>query len=157
MLDAIDSGNPVKAMRIDVDICMPYVDGWPAMARSAARRGDPGEPRQPALHATRPTGWSGRITAFNHPVMFAATRPLPALDHGQHDRDQACAADLAVHARLGRDLSPRRSRPAWSTSSPAAPSSGDALVTAPDRQADRVHGFGPTGLLIQRRAAESGT
>src|SRR5947199_6504325 len=33
MLDAIDSGNPVKAMRVGVDICMPYLEGWPAMAR----------------------------------------------------------------------------------------------------------------------------
>ena len=52
MLDAIDSGNPVKAMRVDVDICMSYINGWPALARSL--RGDviPASPGN--LHYTMP-------------------------------------------------------------------------------------------------------
>src|SRR5690606_24545819 len=56
--------------------------GWPALA--AAMTGDviPASPGN--LHYTqpRPYGVVGRITAFNHPLMFAATRPLPALIAG---------------------------------------------------------------------------
>ena len=34
MIDAIDCGNPVEAMRGDIDICEPYFAGWAAFAKS---------------------------------------------------------------------------------------------------------------------------
>jgi acyl-CoA reductase-like NAD-dependent aldehyde dehydrogenase len=74
MLDAIDSGNPVKAMRIDVDICMPYIEGWPAMARTLRSDVIPASPGNLHYTSYAPYRVVGRITAFNHPVMFAVTR-----------------------------------------------------------------------------------
>src|SRR5690606_12522367 len=71
MLDAIDCGNPVRAMRIDVDLCHDYVRGWPSLAAAMAGDVIPASPGNLHYTAHRPYGVVGRITAFNHPLMFA--------------------------------------------------------------------------------------
>src|ERR1700734_3550169 len=50
MLDALDSGNPVRAMRIDIDLCKPYLAGWPQLARWLSGEVIPGGPGR--LHYT---------------------------------------------------------------------------------------------------------
>lgn len=155
MLDAIDSGNPVSAMRIDIDISMPYVNGWPQMARWLSGEVIPATPT--GLHYTkfRPYGVVGRITAFNHPVMFAATRPLPALIAGNtivlKPAPQTSLSTLAL-AKLFAEAFPAGVVNVLSGG--AEP--GDALVTDPGVKRIAFTGSVPTGLLIQRRAAESG-
>ena len=82
LLDALDCGNPLRTMRIDVDICLQYLDAYPGMAWGL--HGRVFDVSKTGLHytKTRPYGVTGRILAFNHPMMFAVTRPLPALITG---------------------------------------------------------------------------
>jgi betaine-aldehyde dehydrogenase len=155
MLDAIDSGNPVRAMRTDIRICMPYVVGWPAMARTLKGDVIPASPGN--LHYTgyRPYGVVGRICAFNHPVMFAATRPLPALIAGNSlvikPAPQTSLSTLGL-AELFAEAFP----PGVVNIVSGGADAGDALVTDPIVKRIAFTGSVPTGLKIQARAAESG-
>jgi acyl-CoA reductase-like NAD-dependent aldehyde dehydrogenase len=79
-IDALDSGNPIKGMRIDVDIAVAFIRQYCSMM--GALTGSTVEASHPDnLHYTRfePYGVVGRIIAFNHPLMFAASRIIPAL------------------------------------------------------------------------------
>ncbi len=155
MLDAIDSGNPVRAMRQDVRISLSYVRGWPGLAQGMHGQVIPASPD--GLHYTtwRPCGVVGRITAFNHPFMFAATRPLPALITGN---------TLVIKPAPQTPLSTLRLAELFAEAFPpgvvnvvtGGAETGDALVTHPTVKRLAFTGSVPVGLLIQRRAAESG-
>jgi betaine-aldehyde dehydrogenase len=155
MLDAIDCGNPVRAMRDDIRICLPYVEGWPALA--AALTGDviPASPGNLHYTSYAPYGVVGRITAFNHPVMFAATRPLPALIAGNtvvmKPAPQTPLSTLALGEIFAEAFPPGVVNVVTGGAAP-----GDALVTDPRVKRIAFTGSVRTGLTIQRRAAESG-
>ncbi len=155
MLDAIDSGNPVKAMRVDIDICMPYIEGWPAMARNLRGEVIPASPGNLHYTSHRPYGVVGRITAFNHPVMFAATRPLPALIAGNSivikPAPQTSLSTLGL-AEIFAEAFP----PGVVNVVTGGAEAGAALVTHPTVKRIAFTGSVPTGLAIQKSAAESG-
>lgn len=155
MLDAIDCGNPVKAMRIDVDISHSYVRGWPSLA--AAMTGDviPASPGNLHYTAHRPYGVVGRITAFNHPLMFAATRPLPSLITG-NTLVMKPSPDTSLSTLALAELFAEAFPPGVVNIVSGGGEAGDALVTHPRVKRIAFTGSVPTGLLIQRRAAESG-
>lgn len=156
MLDAIDCGNPVKSMRLDIDLCDTYLRGWPAFAKAMTGEVYPASPGNLHYTAHRPYGVVGRITAFNHPVMFAITRPLPSLITGNtlvmKPSEETSLSTLAL-AELFNEAFP----PGVVNIVTGDGSVGDRLVTHPHVKRIAFTGSVPTGLLIQRRAAESGT
>jgi acyl-CoA reductase-like NAD-dependent aldehyde dehydrogenase len=156
MLDAIDCGNPVEQMRIDIDICRPYLEGWPIIAGGLNGEVIPASPGNLHYTSSRPYGVVGRITAFNHPAMFAITRPLPSLISGNtlvmKPAPQTSLSTLRL-AELFDDAFP--SGVVNIVSGGAA--TGDAMVTHPAIKRLAFTGSATTGLTIQRRAAESGT
>lgn len=156
MLDAIDCGNPVKAMRIDVDLCHAYLDGWPHVA--AAMTGDviPASPGNLHYTAHRPYGVVGRITAFNHPLMFAVTRPLPSLIAG-NTLVMKPSPDTSLSTLRLAELFAEAFPPGVVNIVTGGADAGDALVTHAEVKRIAFTGSVQTGLLIQRRAAESGT
>jgi 2-formylbenzoate dehydrogenase len=115
LIDAIDSGNPYSAMRNDMAISLQNVRDWPTLVRWRGGETIPATPG--GLHYTsrRPYGVVGRILAFNHPLMFAVTRPLSALIAGNavvmKPSDQTPLGALAFARSLARS-----SRRACSTS-----------------------------------------
>ena len=143
LLDAVDCGNPLRAMRIDVDICLQYLAAYPAMAWGLHGRVIDASS---GLHytRTRPYGVAGRILAFNHPMMFAVTRPLPALITGQHGGHEARPADAVVGAGAGGAV--RRGVPAWRDEHRHRwRGHGRRHRPPPRHQADRVHRQRPDG------------
>jgi betaine-aldehyde dehydrogenase len=155
MLDAIDSGNPVRAMRMDVRISLSYVRGWPGLAQGMHGQVIPASPG--GLHYTtwQPFGVVGRITAFNHPFMFAATRPLPALITGNTMVIKPAPQTPLSTLRLG-ELFAEAFPPGVVNIVTGGAETGDALVTHRAVKRLAFTGSVPIGLLIQRRAAESG-
>lgn len=155
MLDAIDSGNPVRAMRVDVRISLAYVRGWPGLAQGMHGQVVPASPG--GLHYTtwQPYGVVGRITAFNHPFMFAATRPLPALITGNTIVIKPAPQTPLSTLRLG-ELFAEAFPPGVVNIVTGGAETGDALVTHREVKRLAFTGSVPVGLLIQRRAAESG-
>jgi acyl-CoA reductase-like NAD-dependent aldehyde dehydrogenase len=155
MLDAIDSGNPVSAMRTDVRISLGYVHGWPPLAKWLKGEVIPASPGNLHYTSYMPYGVVGRITAFNHPVMFAATRPLPALITGNSivikPAPQTSISTLGLAGLFAEAFPPGVVNVVTGGAEP-----GDALVTHPAVKRIAFTGSVPTGLLIQRRSAESG-
>lgn len=156
MLDAIDCGNPVDRMRIDIDLAMGYIEGWPPLAAAMTGQVIPASPGNLHYTASRPYGVVARITAFNHPAMFALTRPLPSLITGNtlvmKPAPQAPLSALLI-AELYNAAFPRGVVNVVTGGAEV----GDSLVI--DRRVKRLAFTGSvqTGLTIQRRAAESGT
>lgn len=155
MIDAIDVGNPVRAMRVDVRICAAYLDAYPKMAYGLNGRVIPAS--RDGLHYTssRPYGVVGRITAFNHPLMFAATRPLPALITGN-----AVVMKVAPQAPLSAlalgELMAEAFPPGVVNILSGGSAAGAALVSHPAVKRLAFTGSVATGLAIQREAAASG-
>jgi hypothetical protein len=155
MLDAIDCGNPVAAMRVDAQISLQYIAGWPGLAQAMTGRVIPASADGLHFTSSRPYGVVGRITAFNHPLMFAATRPLPALITGNSIVIKPSPQTPLATLRLA-ELFAQAFPPGVVNVVTGGADSGDALVT--DARVKRIAFTGSlqVGLLIQRRAAESG-
>ena len=155
MLDAIDCGNPVDRMRIDIDLARLYIEGWPGLAQSMNGQVIPASPGNLHYTASRPYGVVGRITAFNHPAMFAITRPLPSLITG-NTLVMKPAPQTPLSALLLAELFREAFPPGVVNVVTGGADVGDAIVT--DRRIKRLAftGSARTGLTIQRRAAESG-
>ena len=154
-IEALDSGNPVRAMRGDVQQCLPYLDGWPRLA--AALTGDVVPVPGGGLHYTeyRPFGVTGRITAFNHPLLFAVTRPLPALITGNTVVMKPSHQTPLVTLRLGQ-LFAEAFPPGVVNIVTGGVEPGRALVRHPKVKRLAFTGSVETGLAIQRDAADSG-
>ena len=152
MLDSIDGGMPFEAMRVDVRISVANVRDWPALVRWHGGRTIPASPGN--LHYTtyRPYGVVGKILAFNHPLMFAATRVLGALIAGNavilKPAPQTPLSALAL-GEICRDVFPAGVVNILSGGAEA----GDALVTHPQIKRIGFTGSVATGLKIQQRAA----
>lgn len=155
MLDAIDCGNPVAQMRIDIDICDAYLENWPHFAAALHGQRFPASPSNLHYTAHRPYGVVGRITAFNHPAMFAITRPLPSLITGN---------TLVMKPAPQTSLSTLRLAELFNEAFPigvvnivsGGAETGDAIITNETIKRLAFTGSAATGLTIQRRAAESG-
>jgi betaine-aldehyde dehydrogenase len=155
LLDAVDCGNPLRAMRIDVDICVQYLDAYPGMARGLHGRViDPGTT---GLHYTtsRPYGVTGRILAFNHPLMFAVTRPLPALITGNTVVMKPAPQTPLSGLALG-ELFVEAFPPGVMNIVTGGAAAGDAIVRHPKVKRIAFTGSVKTGLAIQRSCSESG-
>ena len=155
-IDSLDSGNPIGAMRLDVRLARDYVRGWPGLAQSLRGEVIPASPGN--LHYTRdvPYGVVGRITAFNHPLMFAATRPLPSLITG-NTLVMKPAPQTSLSTLVLAELFDEAFPPGVVNIVSGGADAGDAIVTNKAIKRIAFTGSTTTGLLIQRRAAESGT
>lgn len=152
LLDAVDCGNPLSAMRTDVDISLANIRDWPALAFGMRGEVIPASPGN--LHYTtyEPYGVVGRIVAFNHPGMFAMTRILAALVVGNtvvlKPGEQTPLSALAL-GEFANDVVP----PGVLNIVSGGAATGDALVTHPEVKRIGFTGSVPTGLKIQQRAA----
>jgi acyl-CoA reductase-like NAD-dependent aldehyde dehydrogenase len=155
LLDAVDCGNPLRAMRIDVDICLQYLAAYPRLAWGLhGRLFDV----SPGLHYTksRPYGVTGRILAFNHPLMFAVTRPLPALITGNTVVMKPAPQTPLSGLALG-ELFAEAFPPGVMNIVSGGAATGGAIVRHPQVKRIAFTGSVGTGLAIQRSCAESGT
>ncbi|WP_104177531.1 aldehyde dehydrogenase family protein [Cryobacterium sp. Y50] len=155
MLDAIDCGNPVQQMRLDVDLALNYVAGWPPLAAAMNGQVIPASPGNLHYTASKPYGVVGRITAYNHPAMFAITRPLPSLITG-NTLVMKPAPQASLSALLLAELYNEAFPPGVVNIVTGGAEVGDSLVTDPRVKRLAFTGSVGTGLTIQRRAAESG-
>jgi betaine-aldehyde dehydrogenase len=155
LLDAVDCGNPLRAMRIDVDICLQYLEAYPGMAHGL--HGRVIDASANGLHYTtsRPCGVTGRILAFNHPLMFAVTRPLPALITGNTVVMKPAPQTPLSGLALG-ELFAEAFPPGVMNIVTGGAIAGDAIVRHPQVKRIAFTGSVKTGLAIQRSCSESG-
>lgn len=81
-LDAMNCGNPVRALMHDVDIATQLIDYFAGLVHEL--RGSTIPMGQDVVNMTvrEPFGVCARIVAYNHPLMFTASRMAPAVAAG---------------------------------------------------------------------------
>jgi betaine-aldehyde dehydrogenase len=155
LLDSVDSGNPLPAMRAEVDFGLDHIDKWCALA--TALRGEVIPASRSNLHYTtyRPYGVVARIVPFNHPLLFAVTRPLAALLAGNTCVLKPAEQTPLVTLALG-ELAEQAFPAGVLSMITGGAEVGDALVTHPTVRRIGFIGGTKTGRRIPHRAAEHG-
>ncbi|MBI3934791.1 MAG: aldehyde dehydrogenase family protein [Acidobacteria bacterium] len=79
MLDALDLGSPLQAMRKDVASAAALIDWYAGLAPEIKGETIPANSQTLNFTIREPFGVVGRITPFNHPIMFAARIAAPLI------------------------------------------------------------------------------
>jgi 2-formylbenzoate dehydrogenase len=156
LLDAIDGGHPVTAMRADVAVAADTLRLFAGLAIELKGATVPASAEHLHLTVREPYGVVGRIIPFNHPIMFAAAKIAAPLVAGNavilKPPDTAPLSALRM-GELFADILPPGLLSVVVGSGPAA---GRALVRHPAVRRIGFIGSDATGLAIQRDAAEVG-
>jgi acyl-CoA reductase-like NAD-dependent aldehyde dehydrogenase len=154
--DAVDSGNPVSVMLGEVEMACEMLEYFRGVAWQLKGEVLPSPTRDWLLTRREPYGVVGRITAFNHPVLFAAQKLGAPLMAGNtlvlKVPEQTPLAPLLLGEIL-RDVLPPG---VLNVVTGDGPTTGDALVRHPDVKRLALIGSVETGQRIQRSAAEAG-
>lgn len=155
-LEARDTGNTIGKLGADVQIAAAYLEYFAGLA--SEMKGETVPATATGLHFTlrEPYGVVARIVPFNHPFMFAAAHlaaPLVAGNAVVIKTPETSPLTGSLLGELCREHLPAglvnivhgRGHPA-----------GDVLVRHPAVRRIGFTGSVPTGLAIQRAAAESG-
>lgn len=156
LVDSTDNGSPLRDMRNDVDIAVSQARYLAGLALQL--KGDTLPNRAGRMHFTirEPYGVVVRIIAFNHPLMFAATKLVAPLLAGNavivKPSEQTSLSALAIAEDLQRIFPPGVVQILTGLGHEV----GDALVTHPAVRRIAFIGSVATGLRIQASAATSG-
>jgi betaine-aldehyde dehydrogenase len=153
LLDSADSGNPLSAMRVEANISIDHIENWCALASTLNGAVIPAS--RDNLHYTtyRPYGVVARIFPFNHPLLFAVTRPIASLLAGNTCVLKPAEQTPLVALRLG-ELALEAFPPGVVNILTGGGEAGDALVRHPLIRRIGFIGSTKIGRLIQRTAAE---
>lgn len=154
-LEVMDTGNTIGKMRHDLGAACRLLDYYAGLGLEI--RGETIPASANALHMTlrEPYGVVGRIAPFNHPIYFAVQALAGPLMAGNSvvvktpDQSPLSASHLG---EVCRDVLPAGVVNIISGSGAVA---GDALVRHPKVRRIAFTGSVPTGLAIQRAAAET--
>jgi 2-formylbenzoate dehydrogenase len=155
VLDALDSGNPLPAMRTDVRNATTILQIQAGLGISL--RGEAMDGGSTHLHYTRlePFGVVGRIVAYNHPILYAAARATPALLAGNavilKPAPQTPLSALRW-AELVSDLLPPG---LFNVVTGSGAATGEAIVGHPGIRRIAFIGSVPVGRAIQEGAARA--
>jgi acyl-CoA reductase-like NAD-dependent aldehyde dehydrogenase len=153
LLDSLDTGNPLTAMRADIDKGVRSLTDSAGLALQAKGEVFP----LPGLHYTQREPWGvvGRMITFNHPAMFACARLGAALVAGNavilKPSELAPLSTLAI-AEMSSGIFPD----GVVSAVVGGPDTGAALVAHPAVLRISFTGSTATALRIQATAAASG-
>lgn len=155
LLDTLDSGNPLRAMREDVRRTVRSLEFYASLAGSLS--GDTIPASRDHLHYTVrvPFGVVARIVPYNHPFLFAATRLAAPLLAGNTVIMKPAPQTPLSALRLGEILQDVFPPGVVGVVTGGAPT-GEALVRHPAVRHIGVIGSLRTGLAVQAAAAASG-
>jgi acyl-CoA reductase-like NAD-dependent aldehyde dehydrogenase len=154
-IDTRDTGNTIAVARADVNSAAEAVEYYAGLAYETKGETVPSS-RPGVLHASLrlPFGVVGRILPFNHPLMFAASKLAAPLAAGNtiiiKPSEQSPLSTVAM-AELVSDVFPPG---VVNVVTGLGARAGDALVRHPSVRRLAFIGSVPTGLTIQRAAAE---
>jgi 2-formylbenzoate dehydrogenase len=156
MLDALDAGLPVAAMRTDVAFAIDYIEIMCDLALQLGGQTIPATAEHLHYTVREPFGVVARIVPYNHPLFFAAAKLAPPLVAGNavilKAPDQAPLSALRIGELAQEALPPGL----VSVVSGTGATTGRALVQHPRIRRIAFIGSGATGRLIQRDAADTG-
>ena len=154
LLDAIDCGNPVRAMLGDAAIATAQIDFFAGLVTEMKGDSIPMGPDRLNVTVREPLGVVARIIPFNHPFMFAAGKSAAPLAAGNtvivKPPEQAPLSALRL-AELAEDIFPPG---VFNVVTGQGPATGAALVAHPDVASIALIGSVGAGRAVMRSAAE---
>jgi len=155
-LEVADVGITIGIAEFDIDTAADGLDYYAGLVYEAKGETVPATPDHLHITYREPYGVVGRILPFNHPLMFAASKLAAPLAAGNtiviKPSEQSPLSTLAL-GRLCQEIFPPG---VVNTVTGLGGSAGTALVRDPRVRRLAFIGSVPTGLAIQRAAAESG-
>jgi len=154
LLDVADSGNPLSGMRFDIGKATEEIRYFAGIGGEVKGDTLPWTPNQVAHTWREPYGVVGRITAFNHPFMFAAGKcaaPLMAGNTVVLKPSEHTSVSTLRFAELAAEVLPPG---VVNVVTGLGSVAGDALVRHPEVPRIAFTGGVPTGRAILRSAAE---
>ncbi len=153
-LDALDSGNPVTGMRLDARRAAEDLRYFAGLGGELKGDTVPWSEVQFGQTFREPYGVVWRITAYNHPLMFAASKSAAALTAGNaivvKPSEHTSLSSLRL-AQLAADVLPPG---VFNVVTGLGHEAGAALVEHPDVPRVAFTGGVPTGRAILRSGAE---
>lgn len=154
-LDAADNGSLLSEMRKDVAFAVESLHYFGGLALQVQGSSLPSPSGELTFTRRVPFGVVGRIVPFNHPFMFAAGKIAAPLVTGNtvvlKPSEHTSLSALRL-AELAQEILPPG---VLNVVTGLGTTVGDALVAHPGVRRLALTGSVPTGLAIQRRAAES--
>jgi betaine-aldehyde dehydrogenase len=154
LLDVADSGNPLSGMRFDVKKAVEEIRYFAGIGGETKGDTIPWTPDQMAHTWREPYGVVGRITAFNHPFMFAAGKcaaPLMAGNTVVLKPSEHTSVSTLRFAELAAEVLPAG---VVNVVTGLGSEAGAALVEHPQVPRIAFTGGVPTGRAILRSGAE---
>lgn len=156
ILDAADGGNPVTAMIGDARMAADWLEHFAGIAFEVKGETLPSMTESWLMTKREPYGVVGRIVAFNHPILFAASKIGPPVLMGNtlllKAPDQAPLSTLLM-AEIVNEIFPPG---VINLLSGTGAETGDALVRHPGIKRMSLVGSVETGRRVQATAAEVG-
>ncbi len=153
LLDAVDCGNPVKALMRDVDIAAQLVEYFAGLVYELRGATIPMGDGVVNMTVREPYGVCARIVAYNHPIMFTASRfAAPVAAGNAVIMKPPVQAPLSAYrlAELIDGIFP----PGVFNVLSGGQACGEALVAHPKVPRITLIGSIPTGRAISRAAAD---
>jgi betaine-aldehyde dehydrogenase len=153
-LDALDSGNPVTGMRGDVRKAAEDLRYFAGLGGELKGETVPWTDVQFGQTFREPYGVVGRITAYNHPLMFAVSKSAAALMAGNSivvKPSEHTSLSTLRFAEIAEDVLPPG---VFNVVTGLGHEAGAALVEHPDVPRVAFTGGVPTGRAILRSGAE---
>ena len=154
-LEARDTGNTRSALPADVNIAAAYLEYFAGLGTELKGNSVPATPDGLHVSVREPYGVVARIAPFNHPFMFAAAHlaaPLTAGNTVVVKTPETSPLTGGLLAEACREILPPG---VVNIVSGYGQTAGDPLVRHPQVQRIGFTGSLPTGLAIQRAAAET--
>ncbi|MFQ5851839.1 MAG: aldehyde dehydrogenase family protein [Candidatus Binatia bacterium] len=156
LLDAVDSGNPVTAMKGDVLMAAGAMDYLASL--SAGIKGEVIPGKAGMLHTVfhEPYGVVVRITPFNHPILFAAWKLAAPLVAGNTVILKPAEQTPLSALEMGKYVLEAFPPGVVNIITGDGPVTGSALVTHPKIKRIALTGGVDTGRTVLKLAAEGG-
>lgn len=153
-MEAADTGNTIASLGNDIVLVAGYVDFMAGLGPEIKGESVPATPQNIHFTIREPYGVVGRIVPFNHPFLFAGAHLAAPLMAGNavvlKSPDQSPLSATVMAEICQRVLPPG----VVNIVSGQGIVVGDAIVRHPDVQRIGFTGSIPTGMAIQRAAAE---
>ncbi len=154
--EVIDTGNTISKMSVDIEAAADQLEWYAGLAIELKGETVPASAKNLHLTVREPFGVVARIVPFNHPLMFTARGiggPLAAGNTVVIKPPETSSLSAYLLAQLCREVLPAGT---VNIVMGDGPSAGDPIVRHPNVKRIAFTGSVPTGMAIQRSAAETG-
>ncbi len=154
--EVIDTGNTITKMKADIEGSAEQLEWYTGLAIEMKGETVPASSKHLHLTVREPYGVVARIVPFNHPLSFAArglAGPLIAGNTVVIKPPESSSLSASILAEISKEIMPPGTVNIVTGNGVPA---GDAIVRHPRVKRIAFTGSVPTGMAIQRSAAESG-